>query len=106
PTIPLLKKKQELNTDGEQIYQEQCATCHQQNGQGVSGIYPPLRGTEWVTGDKGRLIRIILQGIGGPIEVKGNSYNGIMPAWKDILSDNEVAAVATYLRSSWGNDES
>ncbi|HLR31801.1 MAG TPA: PQQ-dependent sugar dehydrogenase, partial [Fodinibius sp.] len=105
-TIPLPEKTQELNTDGEQIYREQCAACHQQNGKGVSGLYPPLGGTEWVTGDKGRLIRIILQGIGGSIEVKGNSYTGLMPPWKDILSDDEVAAVASYLRSSWGNSAS
>src|SRR5690625_771986 len=105
-TIPLPEKTQELNTDGEQIYREQCAACHQQNGQGVSGLYPPLAGTEWVTGDKGRLIRIILQGIGGSIEVNGNSYTGLMPPWKGILSDDEVASVASYLRSSWGNSAS
>jgi mono/diheme cytochrome c family protein len=91
--------------DGSQLYSARCATCHQANGQGVTGVFPPLDGTDWVTGDKGRLIRILLHGMVGEMEVKGEVYNGNMPAWS-MLSDAEIAAVTTHERQSWGNDAS
>lgn len=91
--------------DGAQIYSSRCANCHQANGQGVTGVFPPLEGTDWVTGDKGRLIRILLHGMIGEVEVKGEIYNGNMPAWS-MLSDAEIAAVTTHERQSWGNDAS
>src|SRR5690606_35615910 len=62
-----------------------------------------LAGSEWVTGDAGTLTRILLHGLQGPIEVAGQNYNGAMPAWKDLLKDEEIAAVATYLRQLDGN---
>ena len=92
--------------DGQQVYQEHCETCHRVEGQGVSGIYPPLAGSDWVTGDKGRLLRIILRGMQGEVDVKGDTYNSRMPAWGTILDDKEVAQVATYVRSSWNNHAS
>lgn len=92
--------------DGEQIYQTRCMSCHQMNGQGVSRTFPPLQETEWVTGDKGRLIRIILGGVTGSIEVKGSTYQGVMPPWGSALNDKEVAALASYVRSNFGNDAS
>lgn len=90
--------------DGEQIYQTYCARCHQAGGRGVPGVFPPLDGSTWVTGDKGRLIRIILHGMSGKIEVNGRSYAGVMPPWGQALSAEEVAAVATYVRTSWSNE--
>jgi glucose/arabinose dehydrogenase len=92
-------------TGGELVYLNYCAACHQMNGQGSPPRYPPLAGTDWVTGDKQRLISIILNGLEGPIEVLGETYNFPMPAF-DILSDEEVAKVATYIRQSFGNDAS
>ena len=55
-------------------------------------------GSEWVTGPAGTVVRIILHGLEGPIEVANATYNGVMPAWKDVLSDAEIAAVATFIR--------
>ena len=71
-------------------------------------IYPPLAGSEWVTGDETRLIKLVLKGIWGPITVKGKTYdpkNGVPPMmpFENLLKDDEVAAVLTYIRNSFGN---
>jgi mono/diheme cytochrome c family protein len=92
----------DLTVLGKRVY-NQCAACHQQNGQGVAGAFPPLDGTDWVTGSPDVLTRILLHGLEGPIEVKGEVYEGQMPAWAQ-LDDREIAAVMTYIRSEWGND--
>lgn len=73
-------------------------------GQGVPRTFPPLQETRWVNGDKGRLLRIILNGLSGPIEVKGSTYRSTMPPWGSALNDEEVAALASYVRSNFGND--
>ena len=88
--------------DGKQLYGAKCAACHQGTGLGVAGVFPPLAGAEWVVGDEKTLANILLHGINGEMVVKGNKYNGAMPAWKS-LSDDELAAVLTYIRSDWGN---
>jgi len=90
--------------DGEQIYNTRCMSCHQMGGRGVPGTFPPLTGTDWVNGDKGRLIRLLLHGISGRMEVKGQTYSGAMPPWGGALEDEGVAAVLTYIRSNFGND--
>jgi mono/diheme cytochrome c family protein len=77
--------------------------CHQVDGAGKEGLYPPLASSEWVQGDENKLIRIILGGLTGPVEVAGETFNGAMPGWGPVLEDKDVAAVATYIRSSWGN---
>lgn len=92
--------------DGQQIYMTRCMACHHMEGEGMPGIFPPLDGAEWVTGDKERLIRIVLHGLSGEIEVEGEVYNGSMPGWRALLNDDEVAAVLTYIRSEWSNDAS
>lgn len=92
--------------DGEAIYLSRCMSCHQINGGGIAGVFPPLNGTDWVIGDKGRLIRITLDGLMGETEVQGVVYSGAMPPWKSFLSDDEVAAVLTYIRSAWDNSAS
>ena len=89
--------------EGLQLYTSRCASCHQFNGQGLGNDFPPLSGTEWVTGDKGRLIRIVLGGLSGPLEVDGIRYDGSMPPWGEFLDDKQVASLLTYIRSSWGN---
>jgi len=90
---------------GTQLYTGKCAACHQAAGQGVAGVFPPLVGAEWVLGSEGRLVQILLHGIQGAIEVNEVVYNGQMPAWKS-LTDDEIAALATYVRSTWGNSAS
>lgn len=93
---------------GEQVYQR-CATCHQPDGKGLPGTYPPLTGSEYVTASNPAVpIRVVLHGLQGPITVAGTQYNSIMPAYGTgvEMSDEEVAAVLTYVRSSWGNTAS
>jgi len=97
--------REEMISAGEKVYATNCASCHQGNGKGAPPRYPTLAGTEWVTGDKQRLISVIVNGLEGPIEVNGEPYNGAMPS-HDFLSDEEVAEVATYIRQNFGNDAS
>lgn len=83
-----------------------CMTCHQANGQGVPGTFPPLVGSEWVDGSEERVIRIVLSGLSGPVKVANVEYNGAMPAFGPGgfgWSDDKVAYVLTYVRQSWGN---
>ena len=87
---------------GAQIFSTTCAACHQAQGEGTN-TYPPLAGSEWVQGDESRVVRIILHGLVGDVEVQGQVYNGAMPAWGPSLTDQEIANVATYIRSSFGN---
>jgi len=87
---------------GAQIFSTTCAACHQAQGEGTN-VYPPLAGSEWVQGDESRVVRIVLHGLIGDVEVQGQVYNGAMPAWGPTLSDAEIANVLTYIRSSFGN---
>ena len=87
---------------GKEIYAN-CQSCHQPTGQGVAGQFPSLVGTDYVTGSEKRLVSILLKGIQGPLKVGDATYNGLMPAWESTLSDKKIAAVATYVRSAWGN---
>ena len=89
--------------DGKKIFATTCAACHQGSGEGVEEKYPPLAGSEWVADDDAKLVRIILHGLTGPVEVAGQTFAGAMPAWGGVLKDAEIAAVATYVRSAWGN---
>jgi mono/diheme cytochrome c family protein len=93
----------EAPVSGAQVYSNRCASCHQSDGQGVSGAFPPLVGTRWVE-NKGQIIRILLHGMQGEVTVRGETYNGNMPAWGSSLSDQEIAAVITHVRQSWDND--
>jgi mono/diheme cytochrome c family protein len=88
--------------DGKQVFGGKCAACHQATGTGIAGVFPPLAGSEWVLGDEKVLASILLHGITGSLTVKGAAYNGAMPSFK-ILSDDELAAVLSYVRSDWGN---
>jgi mono/diheme cytochrome c family protein len=90
--------------DGAEIYMTRCMSCHQMNGSGVPGVFPPLTETEWVTGDKGRLIRIVLNGLTDQIEVNDETYSGAMPPWGSFLDDEQMSELLTYMRTSWGND--
>lgn len=90
---------------GAKIYQQYCSACHQMNGKGASGRFPPLIETDWVTGDKERLIKVLLNGMEGSLKIDGEVYNGAMPQ-HSFLKDKEIAQVLTYIRSSFGNEAS
>ncbi len=101
----------ELFVLGKEIYAREgyCATCHQLDGGGLSASqFPPLQGTPWVTGSPERLIKLVLKGIMGPIEVAGKEYPGQVPMtpYEGMLDDSEIAAVLTYVRNSFGNNSS
>ncbi|MCE9532084.1 MAG: cytochrome c [Planctomycetes bacterium] len=90
---------------GEKVF-AQCAACHQPTGEGLPNQFPALNKSEWVAGDKAsvaRLSRILLYGMSGEVTVRGNKFNGAMPAWGSQLSDTKIAAVLTYIRSNWDN---
>ncbi|SOD94992.1 c-type cytochrome [Spirosoma fluviale] len=88
-------------TPGQLIYEQNCLTCHQATGSGVPNLNPPLRGTDWVLGDKTRLINVLLKGLEGQ-EIEGDMYDNAMPA-HDFLNDTQIADVLTYIRSNFGN---
>lgn len=90
-------------TDGAAIYAARCAACHQASGLGLPGVFPPLAGSEWVNGKPELLASILLHGVQGRITVKGLAFDGVMPAFKDQLDDESLAAVASYARAQWGN---
>ena len=94
---------------GKEIYLREgyCKTCHQPDGKGLEGsAYPPIAGTQWVVGSEERLIKLVLKGLSGPIEVNGKKYPGQVPMtpYGDLLNDEQVAAVLTYVRNSFGNN--
>ena len=89
--------------EGEKLYTQYCANCHQLNGKGDGTRNPPLAGSEWVTGDKKRLMQLVIHGLNGPITVKGVGYNEVMPA-HDYLNDKQLASILSYIRQSWGNN--
>jgi mono/diheme cytochrome c family protein/glucose/arabinose dehydrogenase/lysophospholipase L1-like esterase len=107
----LTGKDRELFAKGKAIYAKDgyCATCHQADGAGLSASsFPPLKGTQWVLGNEDRLIKIVLKGLQGPIEIQGKKYPGQVPMtpFEGLLNDEDVAAVLTYVRNSFGNKAS
>ena len=95
---------------GKTIYERDnfCIACHGKNGEGITNLNPPLFDTEWVTGNKSRLIKLTLKGIHGPIKVGLVEYDKClpMPGFEMKLTDIEIAAVLTYIRNSFGNKSS
>ena len=92
--------------NGAKVYQTNCSSCHQVNGEGTPGAFPPLAGNPVVTGDPAKLIHIVKFGLSGAVTVDGKTFNGMMPAWGTQLSNADIAAALTYVRSSWGNKAS
>lgn len=90
-----------VKAPGQAIYEQHCLACHQANGSGVPNLNPPLRGTDWVMGDKIRLINVLLKGLQGQ-EIDGEFYDNAMPA-HDFLDDAKIAGVLTYIRGNFGN---
>jgi mono/diheme cytochrome c family protein len=90
--------------DGKTLFNTNCSTCHQENGQGQPNVFPPLAGNTEVTAkDPTQIIGYVLHGISSPKAVMGKPYAGGMPPWKGTLSNAEIAAILTYVRSAWGN---
>jgi len=94
------------SSGGAKIFATNCSSCHQANGKGQPGVFPPLAGNAVVTGTPTTVIHIVKDGLSGKIQVAGSTYNGQMPPWKGTLSDSDIASVVTYIRSSWGNHAS
>ena len=90
---------------GEKVYSIYCASCHQRNGKGDGNRFPPLDSSEWVMGDKKRLIDVVLNGLNKPIQVKGKPFNNLMPQFS-FLRDEELAQVLTYIRQHFNNNSS
>jgi mono/diheme cytochrome c family protein len=91
---------------GEALFQQRCMSCHQATGEGIPGTYPPLAGSEYANAaDPGVPARIVIHGLTGPLTVKGATYNGLMPPYGTgvAMTDEEIASVLTYVRSSFGN---
>lgn len=86
---------------GEKLYAEKCQLCHQPAGQGAPPVFPPLAGSEWLSGDRVRLIKVLCEGLAGTITVKGVAYSNAMPA--QMLDDAQVAEVLTFVTNSWGS---
>lgn len=87
---------------GKQVYIKYCLSCHQADGGGVQNMNPPLTGTTYVLGDKGAIIKVVLNGFKEPVDINGQSYGNTMASFSN-LSDKEVADVITYVRNSFGN---
>lgn len=94
---------------GKKSFVQVCAACHQATGTGIAGVYPPLAGSEWVQGNEERVIRVLLHGLNGAIDVEGKSYNGAMPAFGKVTgggynwNEEKISQVLTYIRQEWGN---
>jgi nitrite reductase (NO-forming) len=94
--------KQASGAWGQHLYQTYCVGCHQAEGQGVPGTFPPLAKSDFLMADTGRVIETVLNGLTGPLEVNGQRYNGTMPPMGHLM-DEDIADVLTYIRTSWGN---
>lgn len=93
--------------DGAQLYATYCSACHGNDGAGATGgAFPPLDGSGWIKGEPDRAAKIILHGLEGPVTVSGKTYDLAMPPQGEVLSNEQIAAVLTYVRSAWGNQES
>ena len=106
-TTMSFQKKQKFNLKesiarGADIYLTQCLQCHQENGAGLEGVYPPLAKSDYLLSDKKRSIVQTLKGVSGEIKVNGKAYNGEMNGF-ETLSDEEVSDVLNYVRNTWGN---
>ncbi|MDP9110660.1 MAG: cytochrome c [Candidatus Eremiobacteraeota bacterium] len=92
--------------NGAAVYSNNCSSCHQSQGTGTAGAFPPLAKNPVVVGNATQVIHIVKYGLQGAIKVNGQTYNGQMPKWQGTLSDPQIASVLTYIRSSWGNHAS
>ncbi|MGZ4962425.1 MAG: DUF7133 domain-containing protein, partial [Limisphaerales bacterium] len=100
---PLTTEEQARFASGKTLFAGTCAACHQLHGRGMEGLAPPLADSEWVLGTEKRLVRIVLNGLRGPIEVAGRSFRLDMPSMR-AFNDDQLAAILTYIRREWDNN--
>ena len=103
---PLTETQQERFETGKTLYTFTCGACHQPHGMGQEGLAPPLKDSDWATGSEGRMIRIALHGLQGPIEVHGKNWELLMPGLATALDDDQIASILTYVRREWGHTAS
>jgi nitrite reductase (NO-forming) len=85
------------------LYNGTCSVCHQQNGEGLEGVFPPLANSDYLMSDTRRAIEIVLNGLTGPVTVNGSPFNSVMPPMSQ-LNDDEIANILTYSLNNWGNE--
>ncbi len=93
-----------LAADGKQVYESVCAACHQPDGSGLAGAFPPVNNSDYLQADRVRAIRAVIEGLHGEITVNGKKYNAVMPPM-DYLSDEDIAAALTYIYVEWNDGE-
>ena len=98
---PAIRTKQERIDLGKNLYSRSCIACHQVDGSGLANAFPPLAESDYLNADENRAIDIILNGLSGEITVNGQKFNSAMPA--QILDDDQIASVLTYVYNTWGN---
>lgn len=103
PLTPLNAAQQVRFETGRQLFTGICAQCHQPSGLGMEGLAPPLVDSEWVLGPQQRVVRIVLQGVHGPIQVGKKTVELEMPGL-GALDDDQIASVLTYIRREWGHE--
>jgi nitrite reductase (NO-forming) len=96
-----LTKEQQIKA-GQARFTGTCSVCHQDNGQGIPNVFPPLAGSDFLMADKQRAVGIVLNGLTGKVTVNGNTFNSVMPPMSQ-LNDDELANILTYVRNTWGN---
>jgi nitrite reductase (NO-forming) len=96
--------REEQQKAGEALFAGTCSVCHQSNGQGLEGVFPPLAKSDFLMADLKRAIGIVLNGLTGPVTVNGKAFNSVMPPMSQ-LNDDEVANILTYVRNAWGNQD-
>jgi len=88
---------------GEALFGGTCSTCHQADGAGIKGVFPPLAGSDYLNGDAERAVGVVINGLAGPVTVNGEDYNSVMPPMSQ-LNDDEIANILSYVYNSWDND--
>lgn len=103
PPLVVAKSTDERIRFGERVFTTNCVACHQANGQGIPGVFPPLAGSDFINADKKRAIGIVLTGLQGEVTVNGHKFNNLMPRLG--LANEDIANVLTFVYSSWGNSK-
>ncbi|MCH8134784.1 MAG: nitrite reductase, copper-containing [Proteobacteria bacterium] len=96
--------KEQRIAAGRVLYNGTCSVCHQQNGEGLASVFPPLANSDYLMADPHRAIEIVLNGLSGPVTVNGDEFNSVMPPMSQ-LNDDEVANILTFVLNSWGNED-
>ena len=102
PLIAGLTKEMQIEK-GKQVYMGLCFACHQADGQGLPGAFPPLARADYMLADRDRAIRVVLKGMTGAVTVNGKKYDSMMPPQEAVLTDAQIADVLTYAFNTWGN---